>query len=120
VSKLESKIQNEIELALGALPGVLLLRNNCGVATFPDRAGRPRKVRYGLGEGSPDLVLILAPGGNVVALEVKRPGERPEPAQERCHAAWRTFGAHVEVVHSVEEARAALENARNHSRIRKS
>lgn len=103
---LESQVQREIELAIGAMPGVLCLRNNVG--RMQDVRGR--WVAYGLGDGSPDLVCIV--DGRCVGLEVKRPGVRAEPHQARCHDRWRAFGAFVAVVTSAEEALAAIARAR--------
>jgi hypothetical protein len=101
----EAKIQRDIELALGSLPGVLVLRNSVGVARHVDaKTGVLRMVSYGLGVGSPDLLVVLAPYGRLIGLEVKRPGEFPTMEQTRCHAAWRKFGARVYVVRSVAEA----------------
>jgi hypothetical protein len=47
-----------------------------------------------------------------LCLEVKVPGEEADDHQAKVHDIWRRFGAVVEVVHSVAEARAALERAR--------
>ena len=105
-------MQREVELAIGAEPDVLLLRNQVGLTRELDDDGKERFMRYGLGKGSPDLVAILAPRGRWLALECKRPGENPTPEQRRVHALWRRFGAFVATVHSPEEARAALEQAR--------
>jgi dihydropteroate synthase len=110
--KREALIQREIELALGAEPDCVLLRNSVGVARNVDDEGRERFIAYGLGPGSPDLILILAPRGRLVGLEVKRPGEDATPEQRHVHAIWRRFGADVVVVHDVEEARAAVDDAR--------
>lgn len=107
---LESQVQREIELAIGALPGVLCLRNNVG--RMLDARGR--WFAYGLGEGSPDLLCIV--DGRAVGLEVKRPGGRAEPHQARCHEQWRAVGAFVAVVTSAAEALAAIERARRGER----
>ncbi len=116
--RLEGIIQRDIEAALGAEPDVLLLRNSVGKATFTNpNTGATYHVPYGLGVGSPDLVLFLAPGGTACGLEVKVPGEDADEHQARCHRIWRTFGVHVEVVHSVSEARAALEHAKKRVRL---
>lgn len=110
-ARLESPIQAEIEAALGAEPDLLLLRNTVGhVKYYDEKTGEPRYVTYGLGKGSPDLVGIL--GGRWFCLEIKVPGEEPDPHQEKCHATWRAFGAFVMAVHSVGEARSALALAR--------
>src|ERR1700722_3134800 len=89
----EAAVQRDVELAIGAEPDVLLLRNQVGLARELDEDGRERFMRYGLGIGSPDLVAILAPRGRWFALECKRPGENPTPEQRRAQAIWRRFGA---------------------------
>jgi hypothetical protein len=112
---LEAAIQRDIEAALGTEPDLILLRNSVGLARFTSRtSGRCYAVPYGLGSGSPDVVGILRVRrlGVWFALEVKRPGDDAEAHQAKCHEQWRQFGALVYVVHSVEEARAALEHAR--------
>ena len=103
---LETEIQALIMRAIGALPGVLCLRNANGKAQLRSGAW----IAYGLGDGSPDLLCVIA--GRAVGLEVKRPGEKPEPHQEREHAVWRLHGAFVAVVTSPAEALAAIERAR--------
>ena len=112
---LESEIQRRIEAEVGAEPDFLILKNSCGVATHYSAEGGAWKVPYGLGSGSPDLVGMHRVGAVLaawVALEVKRPGEKPDPHQLKCHDVWRRFGALVYVVTSPEEARAALVDAR--------
>lgn len=117
----ETKIQNAIEAAFGAEPDLLILRNSIGKAKYAKPDGGSYFVPYGLGTGSPDLVCMLT----VIELldmrpliaawlcwEVKAPGESPEPEQVKCHAQWRRMGAIVDVVHSVDEARASLVVAR--------
>lgn len=114
-STLETELQRRIELELGAEKDFLLLRNSVGHAKyFDEKTAKEWHVPYGLGVGSPDLIGILRVHGLGVwvCLEVKCPGEEPEPPQEKCHAIWRRFGALVYVVRSVAEARDALEDAR--------
>ena len=122
-SKLEKVVQREIELALGAQPDLMLLRNSLGLAKYVSDDGKAFSVPYGLGEGSPDLVGILRSCvqwnafrtldvGRWFCLEVKAPGEKATDEQEKCHDVWRKFGAFVAVVDSAEAARAALERAR--------
>ena len=111
----ETRIQRAIEATLGHAPDITILRNNNGVATFDDGA----RVVYGLGVGTPDLVCILQLTPALaawVALEVKVPGEEPEPAQRAAHALWRSLGVQVFTVHSVDEAAGALEIARGVAR----
>lgn len=116
-SELEKTIQRRIELAIGALPGVLIHVNPVGRASYFAPDGKPYTVAYGLdGEGSPDLVgsLEIADSGPAVffAIEVKRPGEEPRPNQLAVHARWRRLGRLVYVAHSVEEALAAISDVR--------
>jgi hypothetical protein len=96
-------LQAEILAACGSLPGVLLLANV--VKSVPNPYG-PGHLTFGLGEGSPDLVGAV--DGRFIGLEVKVPGEKPEPHQARLHAAWRAVGCFVVVVTSVEESLAAV------------
>ncbi len=91
--------------AVGSDPSLLVLRNAIG-------KDRETHVVYGLGTGSPDLVAILAPWGHLLGLEVKCPGEYPDPDQRVNHALWRRKGATVYVVRSVEEAVRAVAETR--------
>lgn len=112
---LEAEIQRRIEVAIGAEPDFLLFRNSVGKARHVSRDGVEFYVPYGLGNGSPDLVGILAPSGTWVALEIKRPGEEATDEQKQVHAVWRRFGAFVGVVTSPDEARSALNDARQYA-----
>lgn len=112
----ETRISALIRLDIGAEPDFQLLRNNNGMATY----GKA-KVAYGLGTSSPDFVgqLFVMPDVSAwVCFEVKVPGEDATDEQKDCHKLWRSFGAIVFVVHSAEEARAALEYARGTVRAR--
>jgi hypothetical protein len=122
--KLEKTIQAEIEADLGAEPDLLTLRNSVGEAVYYTESGDKYHVPYGLGVGSPDLVFIKRMRvrgddhdppqtfGIWLCMEVKVPGEDATDEQSRIHAIWMRFGAIVDVVHSVEEARAVLERVR--------
>ena len=70
----EGHIQDEIRLALSDEPGLVLWRNNVGIA---DQRGA--RVRYGLAVGSADLIGCL--NGRFVALEVKTSTGRATPEQ---------------------------------------
>jgi hypothetical protein len=114
LSQRENALQRDIEAAIGAEPDLLLFKNSVGRARFATAEGRVFHVPYGLCVGSPDLVGILAPRGRWFCREVKVPGEAATAEQAHIHDAWRSFGAFVRVVHSVDEARAALLAARFH------
>lgn len=113
--ELEKVIQSKIMTELGSEPDFLLMRNSVGVLHALRKNGDLAQIRQGLGKGSPDLVGILrAPDGRGcwLAWEVKRPGEEPREDQIHCHKIWRNFGAIVDVVTSVDEAKASLKRAR--------
>lgn len=105
-----TRLQNEIRLALGSEPDLLLMRNSVGVAEHVREDGSVYKVPYGLGPGTPDLVGILK--GRWFALEVKDGSGRPSAQQVRVHKLWERFGTHVIVVRSVADAITALQTAR--------
>ena len=70
-----------------------------------------RRVRYGLGVGSPDLVGILRGSGRVFCLEVKSDRGRASEEQLAWARAVRRLGGFAAVVRSEAEAMAALERA---------
>lgn len=110
----ESAILRAVHATIGALPYVCLWRNNVGVARYPGRTGLAR-VRYGLVPGSADLVGVLrrADGaGLFLALEVKAPGGRADPAQADFLDLVRRFGGVAGVVRSPAEALAFVQAAR--------
>lgn len=107
----EAVLQAKILAECGSLAGVILLVNT--VKTIPNPYG-PGNLTFGLGKGSPDLVGAV--DGRFIGLEVKLPGEKPEPHQAQLHAAWRSLGCFVAVVTSVEEAREAIEQCREAGR----
>lgn len=100
----EDQLMDAVKVAIGCMPGVIVMRNEVGRATA---MGTSYPKLYGLGEGSPDLVCIVR--GRWLGLELKTPKGRLSAAQEGCHAAWRMAGAVVVVVRSVAEAVAAVE-----------
>lgn len=55
-------------------------RNNTGMATYETK-GKKRAVRYGK-TGSADILGIL-PDGRFLAIEVKRPGNKPTELQQQ-------------------------------------
>lgn len=108
----EAILLRGIELALGAIPSVIVLRNTVGRVRLMTTNGHERTISYGLGKGSPDLICLVRPG-RVLGLEVKAEDGRVSAAQTRCHAAWWNVArVPVVVVRSVAEAQVALEQVR--------
>ena len=102
------EIQHAIRLALGDEPDLVLFRNTVGAALVQG-GGR---ITYGLCAGSADLVGVLGPSGRWFCLEVKQPGKHSTPEQRRWADLMRSKGAFVAEVSSVDEAIAALREAR--------
>lgn len=73
--KTETDIQQECRLAASEA-GAIVWRNNVG-ATKNEYG---RLIRYGLCTGSSDLIGIFQ--GRFLAIEIKRPNEKPTEAQE--------------------------------------
>ena len=101
----EQGLTAAILVALGSRTDCRVWRQNTGVAAYGHRA-----VRFGV-PGQADISGIFADGRRI-ELEVKRPGERTTPEQDRWGAMIVKFGGVYAVVRSVEEAVAAVENAR--------
>jgi hypothetical protein len=101
----ETPIVQAIRLALGRMPDCVLWRNNTGVATFQDRP-----VRYGLANGSSDLIGIVA--GRFVALEVKTLTGRASDEQNLFLNLVRQKGGFACVVRSVDDALSAIDRCR--------
>lgn len=53
----------------------------------------------------PDRIATL-PGNRIVFVEVKAPGKKPTPLQERDHERRRQLGCEVVIISSIEDARA--------------
>ncbi|MGL5964519.1 MAG: VRR-NUC domain-containing protein [Fusobacteriaceae bacterium] len=105
----EGQIQDAIRLALTDEPGLVMWRNNTGVAEH-----RGARVRYGLAVGSADLVGCL--DGRFVALEVKTAVGRASTEQRQWLDLVRRNGGFAAVVRSVAEAQAAIARARKGAR----
>ena len=68
-----------------------------------EHGGLVRKVEWSGVRGAPDLLVMLY--GRHVFVECKRPGEKPEPHQEREHKRMLEIGGcHVVVIDSEEAA----------------
>lgn len=105
-------ILNEIMRVLMLMHGVWLARNQVGTA----KTDHGQRIRFGAGKGSPDLMGSCTRSSGLCRpfhLEVKRPGEKPSPDQVTWHEASRARGEFCAVVHSVEEAVAAVARCRN-------
>lgn len=109
----EIDMQQQIRLDLGRVPGLVLWRNNTGLAEY-----KGRKVRYGLAVGSSDLIgiysTVIGPEhvgmtlGRFVAGEVKAPGGTVTDDQARFLALVSSRGGLAGVWHDTEEALATL------------
>lgn len=94
----ESQIQDAIRLALGRVPGLVLWRNNVGVA---ERRGH--MIRFGVGgPGAADLLGIY--NGRFVAAEIKTPIGRLKPEQKLFRDLVTKLGGIYVVLRSPEEA----------------
>lgn len=102
----ESQLQQEIRIALGREPDLVLWRNSVGVAEVDGR-----KQRFGLCRGSADLIGI-GPGGVFFALEVKTQRGRIAPEQQLFVDLVNRRGGFAAIVRSVDDARQALVAAR--------
>jgi hypothetical protein len=103
----ESDIVAEIRAAFAKYPWVVCFRNNTG--RLPNENGR--LVKFGLAEGSSDLIGIVSvetingmPIGRFFALEIKKPGERPTKAQARFLDLVRSMGGAAGWTTSAEHA----------------
>ena len=99
----ESTLLKKIRQAINLDGRARIVRNTVGFDS-------ERKVHYGLGIGSADLVGLLR-SGRVFTLEVKAPGGRVQPEQAAWLAAVRRWGGFAAIVRSVAEALAALDRA---------
>ncbi len=89
------------------MDGVVALRNTVGVARLGERT-----ITYGLGVGSADILVLLAPSGRAGWLEVKAPAGRLTESQQRFLDRMAQRGCGTAVVRSVAEAVAAVEGWR--------
>jgi hypothetical protein len=100
----ETSVLGRIHLAVAAVGGVHVMRNNVG-----GMKSAGRFVRFGLGVGSSDLVAIVAPHGRWLCLEIKRPEKaKTDPKRLEDQRRWREmmarYGAVVGEVRTAEEA----------------
>lgn len=68
--------------------------------------GEVRKAAWIGRRGAPDRLVML--DGRTIFVELKAPGEKPEPHQEREHERMRAMGQEVVVIDSIEGVEALL------------
>ena len=103
----ESELQHQARLWLGSQPELVVFRNNVG--TLQDRNGQ--HVRYGLLEGSCDLIGILKPSGRFFAMELKSATGRVSEKQQLFISLVRTYGGFACVARDMDEVKRALDRA---------
>ena len=110
-SREEIILRREVLNALGAFPDVLVMVNEANAVTKMSLLVRDKKAaaqavlpeeRFGLGRGSPDLVVGVR--GRVLFRELKTEDGRLSPEQVNWHERARAIGLNVDVWRSVEQA----------------
>jgi hypothetical protein len=100
----ETFLMQRVRAAIAHTGLIVLWRNNTGVDL-------ERRVRYGLGNGSADLVGLVRGSGRFFALEIKTPTGRLSKDQEAWGSVVRKKGGFCAVVRSEAEALAAVGRA---------
>ena len=100
----ESRVVQEVRLALGRDPRVVLWRLSQGAFRLADGTTR----RFGLAPGACDLVGLLVGTGRLFALEVKTRTGRVSDDQRKWIDLVNRCGGFARVVRSADEARWAL------------
>jgi hypothetical protein len=125
-NRLEKEIQYEVRLALGTQPGCVFYRNNVGQAQFISPDGRVSNVKYGLCEGSSDIIgyvsVLVTPEmvgktiARFVAFELKKPGAGTEKKRRELQQMFRDLvsrhGGYAEVLTDPQQTLPALARAR--------
>jgi len=125
-SRLEKEIQHEVRLALGTQPGCVFYRNNVGQAEFVSPQGAISNVKYGLCEGSSDLIglvsIAITPEmvgktiARFTAIELKKVGASTEKKRAALQQMFRDLvnrmGGYSEVITDPQQALPALARAR--------
>ena len=79
-----------------------------------EMGGEVRKVQWIGRHSAPDRLVMLPTDGsiwkgtNTIWVELKRPGQKANPAQLREHSRMRAFGQRVEVIDSIDAVEALL------------
>lgn len=100
---METALTRNIRLAVNRTGRARVVRNNVGLDST-------RGVRYGLGNGSPDLCGALR-GGRAFCIEVKTASGKLRPEQEAWWRSARQWGVLGGVARSIAEAMALLDAA---------
>jgi hypothetical protein len=118
----EMKLQANIMAAIGALPHVVVHRNNVGTATFPTSDGRLARVEYGVGgKGATDILAEVHTRAGcspvesegvwvAVWMEVKTDEGVLSKDQQEWHAAAKRMRRNVCVVRSIAQALAVVDD----------
>jgi len=111
MSNSETKIQQEIRLALGKIPQLRLFRNETGQLPDP-RTGR--WIQFGLAKGSSDLIgfktikitqdMVGSSVAQFVSIEVKTPKGRSTEIQKNWLQCIKSAGGISGVARSIEDA----------------
>jgi hypothetical protein len=89
------------------LQGVCCWRQNQGALSAVSR-GKRRFFRFAGVEGISDIIGLLRPTGRLLAIEIKRPGQRPTPEQAAFLDVIRASGGLALCVHSLWELQQQL------------
>jgi len=109
-SAAHSKLKNEILLALGRRPDVLVWNNPTGMFTPYDRPLSP-PVRCGI-PGQADILAVVGPRGRLVGIECKTGSGTQSEAQKSWQNALERRGGVYGVVRSVEDAINLVQSAK--------
>lgn len=103
----------------GSLPGVLLVINESGRARYMSNSGKEYFVPYGFpeSEGGPDILGVIAPRGSLFGLECKTGEATSTKVQRVCREGLAGFGVVVTEVHSIDDARDAIAEAKNREKL---
>ena len=116
MSNQETKIQQEIRLALGRIKNLRLFRNETGQLPDPRT---DRWVQFGLAKGSSDLIgfktieitqdMVGNRFAQFVSIEVKTPKGRPTEIQKNWLQCIKSAGGISGIARSIEDAKKILE-----------
>ena len=99
------------------LCGIFCWRQNQGAITG-EHQGKRRFLRFASIDGISDIIGLLPTSGRLLAVEVKRPGRKPTPAQEAFLDVVRQNGGLAACVHSLAELEAVLDQVESVGKAR--